>query len=160
MKERFDKSAARHKFSVGDYVFMYIPSLLVKKVSRKLQATFSGPYLLLKFHSPSTVILKRVQDGYRLKNPVHVERLRSLLSGVSKQSIARRIEKGYTSQLLNPDKVSTTQLVQADAKYLQSVDRVLDKPVRSRNSTNCAHGVAPRQDSPEVMSAPHTEAQC
>ena len=118
MKEKHDLRAKHHKFEAGDYVFMYIPKILTPKVSRKLQPTHSGPYLILKVNSPSTVIIRRLQDGYLIKKPVHVERLRQLPKGVSKAAIFSRIEKGYTRSLLNPDTIATTRLSSKDIAFL------------------------------------------
>ena len=72
MKERYDKRARPHGYSVGQYCFLHIPSLLTPHTSKKMQSRFSGPYIITQFTSPVTCMLVRCRDGKLTKKSVHV----------------------------------------------------------------------------------------
>ena len=62
MKLRHDATAVESKFRKGQLVYLHIPNLLSKGTSKKLQPTYSGPYMIVRETSPVTVILRRLQD--------------------------------------------------------------------------------------------------
>ena len=103
MKMRHDATAVESSFKKGQLVYLHIPNLLSKGTSKKLQPTYSGPYMIVRETSPVTVILRRLQDGHVAAKSVHVSRLRSPLSRASAKAILRRLETGPTATLFDPD---------------------------------------------------------
>ena len=59
MKQRHDKNATDVNLNVGDAVYVFEPRLRVRKTKKKLQKSFTGPFIISKFHTPTSVILKR-----------------------------------------------------------------------------------------------------
>ena len=76
MKTRYDSRATDKHVKVGDTVFVYQPRVRVLKTKRKLQRNYHGPYIVAKFTTDTTVILKRLSDGKFLKKSIHVRRLK------------------------------------------------------------------------------------
>lgn len=76
MKVQYDKTAFEHGLTVGDSVFLFCPALTVKGIRRKLLIRWHGPYLIVKFNSPTAVILKRWHDGKVLEKSISVSRLK------------------------------------------------------------------------------------
>ena len=100
---RHDATAEESSFKKGQLVYLHIPNLLSKGTSKKLQPTYSGPYMIIRETSPVTVILRRLQDGHVANKSVHVSRLRSPLSKASARAILRRLETGPSATLFYPD---------------------------------------------------------
>jgi len=61
---------------IGDVVYVYQPRLRVRNTKKKLQKSFHGPFLVVKFTNPKAVILKRVSDGKILEKSVSIQRLK------------------------------------------------------------------------------------
>ena len=106
MKLRHDATAVESGFRQGHLVYLHVPSLLKKGTSKKLQATYTGPFMILRETSPVTVILKRLQDGKVLKKSIHVSRLRAPRSRASAKAILKRLQVGPTIGLFDPDKTA------------------------------------------------------
>ena len=112
MKERYDKKARPHGYSVGQYCFLHIPSLLTPHTSKKMQSRFSGPYIITQFTSPVTCMLVRCRDGKLTKKSVHVHRLKC--PSVKDRSFIKRLDNGPLGNLLDPDVIIDTHLSPAD----------------------------------------------
>ena len=76
MKERHDSRATENKIKTGDPVYVYEPRLRVKNTKKKLQKSFAGPYVVVKYTNPTSVQLKRLSDGKILPKPVTISRLK------------------------------------------------------------------------------------
>ena len=116
MKNRHDIKSKTHDFSLGDYVYLYVPSLLVPRTSKKMQSQFMGPYIIIKFQSKYTCMLMRCQDGKRTKRPVHVQRLRK--PRVRDKAFLKRLPTGPDETLMNPDRAIATKLSPKDAALI------------------------------------------
>ena len=75
MKERYDKTAHPLNFEPGDLVWVYFPQIMVGG-SRKFFHNYSGPYVLLEKTSPVDFRVAHAHNGKRLKNVVHVNRMK------------------------------------------------------------------------------------
>ena len=75
MKERYDKNSYVPDFKVGSYVYMYCRRP-IKGKSTKLLSHFWGPYMIDKFISTTTVMVRKVIDMKLVKAPIHVNRLK------------------------------------------------------------------------------------
>ena len=109
MKARHDADAVESGYRLGELVYLHIPTLIKKGTSKKLQATYSGPYIIVKTTSPVTVVLRRLQDGHVFKKSIHVSRLRRPLTRTSSKAILNRLEMGPTSGLFNPDHMTLSE---------------------------------------------------
>ena len=78
MKARYDKKATDIPLKTGDIVWLHVPRLRQQRTKLKLQPTFQGPYLLVRFTTKTTVILKRMSDGKFIIKPVTVCRLKKV----------------------------------------------------------------------------------
>ena len=77
MKEYFDKNKATDiPLEVGDVVYVYQPTIRVRKTKKKLQRKFHGPFLVAEFTSGVSVRLRRGSDHKLLKKPVSIMRLK------------------------------------------------------------------------------------
>jgi hypothetical protein len=76
MKKRYDENATTKDLKAGDIVFIYQPRIRVQNTKRKLQRNYHGRYMIAKFTTNTTVILKRLSDGKFLKKSVHIRRLK------------------------------------------------------------------------------------
>ena len=119
MKKRYDQKSKGHNYHVADVVYLYIPMAL-RKGGRKLACTFSGPYLISRVRSKTTVDLRDLQSGRILNRVVHVERLRKPSSAVSAKAIYRRLEMRYGKKRLDPETIVSTPLSAADQNYLRT----------------------------------------
>ena len=130
MKDRHDKRALECGFKVGDIVYLHIHGLLKKGVSKKLQPTYSGPYMITKATSPVTFILRRLQDNYVLKKSIHAARLRAPVKTASKMAIFRRLEHGPTPTLFNPDHFSLHRPISP----LERADKAVGRPKAAKTA--------------------------
>ena len=117
MKARHDEKAKQHDFEVGDYVYLYIPTLIVPHTSKKLQSQYSGPFLILKFHTQFTCYVMRCQDGKIARKPVHVQRLRK--PRVKDNKFLLRLQRGPVHSLPHPDKIIEQTLTRVDRALLE-----------------------------------------
>jgi len=76
MKKRHDDGMQITPLKIGDVVYVYQPRLRVRNTKKKLQKSFHGPFLVVKFNNPKAVILKRVSDGKILEKSVSIQRLK------------------------------------------------------------------------------------
>ena len=76
MKERYDLNATPITISPGDTVYVYQPKIRVRKTKRKLQANYHGPYIVVDYNTPTTVMLRRLSDGKNLTKAVNIMRLK------------------------------------------------------------------------------------
>ena len=75
MKERYDQNANPINFEPGDLVWIYFPQVMVGG-SRKFFHNYSGPYTLLEKTSPVDFRVAHAHNGKRVKNVVHVNRMK------------------------------------------------------------------------------------
>ena len=76
MKQAYDKHATPIPIEAGDAVYVYQPKIRVRKTKKKLQKNYHGPYIVVEFNTPTTVILKRLSDGKTLDKSVNIMRLK------------------------------------------------------------------------------------
>ena len=127
VKKRHDRSlGVTSKYAVADVVYLHIPTLLTPQTSKKLQPTYSGPYLITEITSPYTVKIKRLSDGFVAAKSVNIERLRRPLAGASKTAILKRLERpAMTGKLINPDLIIETKLTSSDLPVLKQRTKAL-----------------------------------
>ena len=112
MKKRHDIGSKEHDYETGDYCYLYVPSLLVPRTSKKMQSQYIGPYIITKFTSKYTCLLMRCQDGKCNKRPVHVQRLRK--PRVRDKAFLKRLHTVPTNQLMDTDKIVKAKLTPKD----------------------------------------------
>ena len=76
MKQRWDKGKKYHTFEVGQLVYVKNKTRLVKDTSQKLQALYSGPYMIVQLPTKFTAKLRVLETGKTIQQTVHVERLK------------------------------------------------------------------------------------
>ena len=76
MKAHHDKTSTTNPIQKGDAVFIYQPKIKVRKTKKKLQCNYHGPYIVVDYSTPTTVVLKRLSDGKFLTKSVNVRRLK------------------------------------------------------------------------------------
>ena len=76
MKTRYDKRTTPDRISLGDIVYVYQPRIQIQNTKKKLQRNFHGPFLVVKFTTDNTAMLKRLSDGKFLQKSIHVRRLK------------------------------------------------------------------------------------
>ena len=82
MKTFFDRTSKPHTFKVNSLVWLKDES---PTVPRRLQLLWRGPYLIERFITDYyTVILRDLNSGARLKNKIHVQRLKSYVPELTK----------------------------------------------------------------------------
>ena len=118
MKNRHDKTAKEHDFEIGDYCYLFVPSLLVPNTSKKMQNQYAGPYIITKFTTKYTCQLMRCQDGKMPKRPVHVQRLRK--PRVRDKNFLKRLPMGPTHTLLDPDQIIKAKLSHRDTALIRA----------------------------------------
>ena len=121
MKRRHDKTVKyTTKFELGDIVYLYIPSLLAKATSKKLQPTYSGPYMITEICSQHTVHMRRLADGHMTTKPINIERLKKPSTATSSMAIKKRIEvPGLKGRLLDTDVIGSVKLTNKDLPVIK-----------------------------------------
>ena len=76
LKEYYDKKATENKIMVGNYVYVYHPTITVRKTKKKLVSPYVGPYMVAGYKSKNNVNLRRVSDGKFLPKAIHISRLK------------------------------------------------------------------------------------
>jgi hypothetical protein len=76
MKQRYDQHTSVDPLRVGDIVYVYQPRLNVPNTKKKLQKSFHGPYMIVKFNTPKAVVLKRLVDNKYLNKSISIKRLK------------------------------------------------------------------------------------
>lgn len=72
--QQFNKKAKVRSFDLGDRVYLYTPHIRDKHMSKKLCASWSGPYRIIKQLGPVTFVIKEING--RKEQTVHMNRLR------------------------------------------------------------------------------------
>jgi hypothetical protein len=75
MRAKSEQKAYNPDFRVGDVVYIYDPVILSGN-SPKLSRLWAGPYYIVEKPSPIHAVLRRVSDNKRVRNKVHVNRLK------------------------------------------------------------------------------------
>ncbi|CAC5413986.1 unnamed protein product [Mytilus coruscus] len=73
MVERVNKTTSPLKLSVGDYVYLHDEPT---GQGQKLQAKFSGPFIVDNIPSPHLIKIRDPENKRRLRMPVHINRLK------------------------------------------------------------------------------------
>ena len=128
MKARHDAKSGEHDYKPGDYVYLYVPGLLVPHTSKKLQSQYSGPYMIVKFTSTYNCTLMRCQDGKVSNKAVHIERLRK--PRVKDKSFLKRLIMGPLGELYNPDLIIDAELSDYDRHIMGIKSNTIKKVVR------------------------------
>ena len=76
MKDIYDRSAKPLTREPGDIVYIDTPRLRLPATKLKLTPRGRGPFIILRFTSPSTVLLQRLSDSKIMSEPVNVSRLK------------------------------------------------------------------------------------
>ena len=76
MKKRYDQNDPQSPLKVGSIVYVYQPRLRVRNTKKKLQKSFHGPFMIIKFNGPKAVILRRISDGKILDKSISIQRLK------------------------------------------------------------------------------------
>ena len=139
MKERSDKTSKSHDYRVGDYCYLYVPNLLLPNTSRKLQSTFTGPYIITRFTATNNCYIMRCRDGKQLKRAVNVRRLRS--PKVKDKAFLKRLQLSSGTNLLDPEIVVGTRLSRKDRLLLRQPGR--GSPQGSRKGRGQARSSKP-----------------
>ena len=134
MKLRHDKQINfTTNFNVGDIAYLHIPSLLVKSTNKKLQPTYSGPYMITELPSKHTAKLRRLSDGVVTKKSISLDRLRKPPKSTAKSAIFNRLEKpGKAGKLLDPDIVGSTKLTTKDIPIIKKRNKMLYRQRKSK----------------------------
>ena len=136
MKERYDKKLTScTEYRVGDLCYLYIPNLLAPATSKKLQPTYSGPYMVTEVCSPYTVHLRRLSDGKMTTKSINTERLRKPSSAASKEAIIKRLEiPGKLGRLLDPDIIGMAKVGPSDIPVIKNKTKVMAQERKSRRA--------------------------
>ena len=78
MKDRYDKQAWEPNLSPGDIVFVYMPRVKNQAVKLKLSKVYHGPFVIVKYHTATTVYLKDIRSGKFVLKPVAIGRLKKM----------------------------------------------------------------------------------
>ncbi len=76
-KEYYDRTCTDVNLTAGDIVYVHLTRLTDNMPTmKKLAKQYHGPYLILRFTTPSTVILKKLEDNVILEKSINVSRLK------------------------------------------------------------------------------------
>ena len=98
MKDYYDKNAHETNLAPGDIVYIYHPKLQTRKTKKKLQSSWFGPYVIVKFHKNTSAFVRRMSDGKYLEKSVALYRLKR---GHIRQNT--KLWKNLTINNLDPD---------------------------------------------------------
>jgi hypothetical protein len=76
MKARYDRRTKDVPFQVGSIVYLKV-NQLKPHTKKSLAPKFSGPFLIVKFTTPTTVTLKRLSDSVILRKSITISRLKN-----------------------------------------------------------------------------------
>ena len=89
-KERRGLTAHSSHIQQGDIVYIHVPRLLQKESCKKLQQVYMGPYIVCKFHSKHSVVLRNLQSNQIVSRAIHVDRLKKV-QNVRNNSLTGRL---------------------------------------------------------------------
>ena len=76
MKERYDKQVWEPTLNPGDIVYVYTPRIQDHTLKLKLAKIYHGPFVIIRFHTDTTVYLKDIKSGKYIAKPVAIARLK------------------------------------------------------------------------------------
>ena len=126
MKIRYDERSTGINLQAGDIVWLHVPRLRKQRTKLKLQPVFQGPYIIVRFSSVTTCILRRLSDGKFISKPVTVCRL--------KRGTLRTADQVTDDQ--NTDKPSDTQPKINKQTRRPETQRVSDNSKNKRKPVN------------------------
>lgn len=94
-KKRFDHGRADHSFRTGDLVYWkthHLSSKINKKMA-KLSPRFEGPYQIMRFTSPVSVLLSDPSDGKIVVKRAHITQLKKFLPKASDPETNTKVNK-------------------------------------------------------------------
>jgi transposase InsO family protein len=118
MKAYYDKQSNDNPIKEGDTVYVYQPTVRIKKIKKKLINPYQGPYSVISYKSANTVYLRRLIDYKDLDKPVHVSRLKKgkLRAEVNRWDPIPNLQGDpLSADDLNDPQVVTTNTDQTDA---------------------------------------------
>ena len=141
MRKQHDKKAKDTQVKVESLVYVRIPRLLDREKCLKLQEVYSGPYIVCKFISRSSVILKSVITMKMAPKPVHVDRLK----------LVRHVRNNdFIHRLIDPNNDLINKLWKTDGKtvtpkpiLLQTTKIYKAKPAHSKVRKRTRVGLKP-----------------
>ena len=73
MRDRENKDSNHVELRVGDFVYLYKPTI---SPSRKLKKDWVSGFYIAEVISPIHVRLRRKSDGFLIRNRIHINRLK------------------------------------------------------------------------------------
>ena len=141
MRKQHDKKAKDTKVKKESLVYVRIPRLLDREKCLKLQEVYSGPYIVCKFISKTSVLLKSVITMKLAPKPVHVDRLK-LVGHVRNNDFIHR--------LIDPNNDLINKLWKTDGKsytpkpiLLQTTNLYKSRPAHSKIGRKSRVGLKP-----------------
>lgn len=141
MRKQHDKKAKPTEVKKESLVYVRIPRLLDREKCLKLQEVYAGPYIVCKFISKTSVILKSVITMKLAPKPVHVDRLK-LVRHVRNNS--------YIHRLIDPNNDLVKKLWKTDGNtitprpiLLQTTNIYRPKPSHSKVRKRTRTGLRP-----------------
>ena len=130
MRAQHDKKAKPTNVKVESIVYVKIPRLLDRQKCMKLQNVYAGPYIVCKFISQTSVILKSIITMKMAKKPVHVDRLKLVQHVRNNDFILRLIDPNddLIKKLWNTDGRNVTP----KPILLQTTQLIATKPSHSK----------------------------
>ena len=141
MREQHDKNAKETQVKKESLVYVRIPRLLDREKCLKLQEVYAGPYIVCKFISKTSVILKSIITMKMAPKPVHVDRLK----------LVRHVRNNdFIHRLIDPNDDLINKLWRNDGKQLtpkpillQTTNIYRPKPSHSKIRKRARVGLRP-----------------
>ena len=141
MRKQHDKKAKETMVKKESLVYVRIPRLLDREKCLKLQEVYAGPYIVCKFISKTSVILKSIITMKLAPKPVHVDRLK----------LVRHVRNNdFIHRLIDPNDDLINKLWKTDGKaitpkpiLLQTTNIYKPKPAHSKIRKTSRVGLKP-----------------
>ena len=138
MKKRHDHNEPQSPLKVGSIVYVYQPRLRVRNTKKKLQKSFHGPFMIIKFNGPKAVVLKRISDGKILDKSISIQRLKL---GNIRPKNTNWDQGNYrvrdVGELLDIEDIPADSLTNIDPKPTDTpIDTPIDTPTTSTTRTS------------------------
>ena len=141
MRKQHDKRAKETMVKKESLVYVRIPRLLDREKCLKLQEVFAGPYIVCKFISKTSVILKSIITMKLAPKPVHVDRLK----------LVRHVRNNdFIHRLIDPNDDLINKLWKTDGKaitpkpiLLQTTNIYKPRPAHSKVRKRTRTGLRP-----------------
>ena len=128
MKATYDKTANPPEFRIGDLVWIYFPQVIVGG-TKKFFANYSGPFQIVRKQGELNYEVAHSHNGQRLKNPVHVNRLKAFVARSVKPPLSEELRR-----IVATDDVSC--IAPPDQRELRQSENSSAPPVDSDSQTS------------------------